>query len=220
MRILIVGGGKVGRYLINDFTEKGYQVILIEQDLRKVEKIREKYDIEVYWGDGSEQEVLEGAKIEDCDAVLAVTEDDQDNLVICQLSERQYNISKTFTRVNTPGNEKLFSWLGVNVAVSSGSILSAMVEQEGTINDLSSLLNKDQDKLKLLRITVNDNSSAVNKKLNEIDLPLEAVLVAILRGNDSLVPRGNTKILEKDIILALTKSELKRELISVFSKKE
>jgi len=217
MFIIIVGGGKVGRYLIREFIKKDYKVVLIEQDQKKVEKIRDKYGIKVLWGDGSEQEVLETAGIEECDAVLAVTEDDQDNLVICQLAERKYNISKTFTRVNTPGNEKLFSWLGVNVAVSSASILSAMVEHEGTISDLSSLLNKDQDKLKLVRMTIAENSNIVNKKLNEIDLPLESVLVAILRGENSLVPRGNTKIMGKDIILALTKPELKGELLNIFN---
>ncbi|MEJ6951952.1 potassium channel family protein [Natronospora cellulosivora (SeqCode)] len=217
MFIIIVGGGKVGRYLVRDFTQKGYEVVLVEKDNDKVMKIEEEYDIDVLCGDGSESEVLEKAGIEECDAVIAVTEEDQDNLVICQLAERQYNIAKTCTRVNTPGNEKLFSWLGVNVAVSSASILSAMVEHEVTINDLSSLLNKDQDKLKLIRITVEEDSEVVNKKLNEIELPLESVLVAILRENDSLVPRGNTKILCGDVILALTKPELKKELLSVFN---
>jgi len=219
MFVIIVGGGKVGRYLVREFSEKGYRIVLIERDEKKVDNLRERYDIEVIWGDGSEHELLEKAGIEECDVVLAVTEDDQDNLVICQLAERKYNISKTFTRVNTPGNEKLFSWLGVNVAVSSASILSAMVENEGTINDLSSLLSKDQDKLKLVRITVEDDSEIVNKKLNEIDLPLESVLVAILRGENSLVPRGNTKIIGKDTILALTKPELKEELLNIFNKK-
>lgn len=217
MFVIIVGGGKVGKYLVKDFRKKGYRVSLIDQDLVKVEKLKEKYGIDVYWGDGCEQEVLEKAGIEECDAVLAVTEDDQDNLVICQLAERKYNIGRTYTRVNTPGNEQLFNWLGVNVAVSSASILSAMVDQEGSINDLSSILNKDQDRLKLLRMSVNEDSRVVNKRLNEISLPVEAVLVAILRGNESLVPRGNTKILARDVILALTKPELKEELINIFN---
>ena len=219
MFIIIVGGGKVGRYLIRDFIQKGYKVHLIEKDEKKVDVIREKYDIEIISGDGSESQTLEKAGIESCDAVIAVTEEDQDNLVICQLAERKYNIPKTCTRVNTPGNEKLFNWLGVNVAVSSASILSAMVEHEVTINDLSSLLNKDQDKLKLIKTSVAKKSSIVNKKLNEINLPLESVLVAVLRENQSLVPRGNTKILSGDVILALTRPELKDELINIFSDK-
>lgn len=215
MVILIVGGGKVGRYLISDFLNKGYRVVLIEQDQKKVNMIKQKYNIEVYCGDGTEKEILEKAGIKDCDAVLAVTEDDQDNLVICQLAERQYNISRTYTHVNTPGNEKLFNWLGVNVVVSSASILSALVNNEVTINDLSRLLNKDQDKLKLIKLSIPQKARVVNKKIKNIDLPQEAVLVAILRDNISIVPRGNTVIREKDTILALTKTELKEDLINI-----
>ncbi|MFW6022840.1 MAG: potassium channel family protein [Halanaerobiaceae bacterium] len=219
MFIIIVGGGRVGRYLIKDFINKGYEVVLVEEDEVRAEKVVNKYGIKVIIGDGSEEKTLEQAGIKDCDAVLAVTEYDHDNLVICQIAERKYNISKTYTRVNTPGNEKLFSWLGVNVAVSSASILSAMVDHEVAINDLSNLLNKDQDKLKLVRMKVEDGSDVIEKKLKEIDLPLESVIVAILRGEESLVPRGNTRILKNDLILALTKSELKTELINIFNRK-
>lgn len=219
MTALVIGGGKVGRYLINDFLKKGYEVILIEQDETKAEKIKSKYGIEVILGDGSEKKVLEKAGIESCDTVLAVTEDDHDNLVICQLAERQYNIPRTFTRVNTPGNEKLFNWLGVNVAVSSAAILSALVDQEVTISEMEKLLNKDQDKLKMVRIQVSNSASVANMKIKEIDLPLESVLVTILRGDEPIVPRGNTRIIGGDMILALTRPELKEELLKIFNKK-
>lgn len=217
MFVLIIGGGKVGRYLINDFLKKDYDVVLVEQDPKKCHKIEDKYGIKVVCGDGSEREVLEKAGIENCDVVLAVTEDDQDNLAICQLAERQYNIPRTFTRVNTPGNEKLFNWLGVNVAISSASILSALVDQEMTVSDLNQFLNKDQDKLKLVRITVSKESKQVEKKLKNIDLPLESVLVTIIRGDRPIVPRGNTQIKGGDLILALTKPELEDELYNIFS---
>ncbi|QTL99860.1 TrkA family potassium uptake protein [Iocasia frigidifontis] len=218
MFILIVGGGKVGRYLIKEFSNKDYKVVLIEQDYDKAVKIEEKYDIEVICGDGSEQDVLEKAGIEECDILLAVTEDDQDNLVICQLAERKYNISRTFTTVNTPGNEKLFNWLGVNVAVSSASILAGLVEYDVTLSDLNVLLKKDQDQLRLTRVLVRENSSIVGQKVKDIELPLESVLVTILRGDNTIVPRGNTKIMGNDLILVLTKKELSGELVKIFNK--
>ena len=217
MFIIIVGGGKVGLYLVKHFTEKGHRVLLIEEDWEKVKEVRKKYGIEVVWGNGTEETVLEEAGIEDCDALVAVTEDDQDNLVICQLAERKYNIAKTYTRVNTPGNEKLFSWLGVNVAVSSASILAAMVEDDLSFNDFRNLLIKDQDNLKLIRMTVKGNSPSINKKIKDIKLPTEAVLVAILRGDNSLVPRGNTRLAENDVILALTRPELEEEMKKAFN---
>lgn len=217
MFIIIVGGGKVGLYLVKHFMEQGHRVLLVEEDWEKVKEVRKKYGIEVVWGNGTEETVLEEAGIEDCDALVAVTEDDQDNLVICQLAERQYNIAKTYTRVNTPGNEKLFSWLGVNVAVSSASILAAMVEDDLSFNDFRNLLIKDQDKLKLIRMTVKGNSPSINKKIKDIKLPTEAVLVAILRGDNSLVPRGNTRLAENDVILALTRPELEEEMKKAFN---
>lgn len=217
MRIIIVGGGKVGRYLINDLSKKGHEVILVEQKEEKCNMIGDKYDINVICGDGSEKEVLEKAKIEEVDVLLAVTKNDQNNLVICQLAERQFEVPQTFTTVNTPGNEKLFDWLGVNVAVSSASILSALVDQEVAVQDLKGILAKDQDELKMIRLIVNDNSPVINKKLNEIDLPLESVLVTILRGDKPIVPRGNTKILSGDLIVTLTKPEFEEELFDMFS---
>lgn len=218
MFILIVGGGKVGRYLIKEFSNKDYKVVLIEQDYDKAVKIEKKYDIEVICGDGSEQNILEKGGIEQCDILLAVTEDDQDNLVICQLAERQYNIPRTFTTVNTPGNEKLFNWLGVNVAVSSASILAGLVEYDVTLSDLNVLLKKDQDQLRLTRVLVRENSSIIGQKVKDIELPLESVLVTILRGDNTIVPRGNTKIMGNDLILVLTKKELSGELIKIFNK--
>ncbi len=217
MFIIIVGGGKVGRYLINDLSKKGNKVVLVEQKKEKCNIIEEKYDIEVICGDGSEKEILEKAGAEEAEVLLAVTKDDQDNLVICQMAERQFDVPQTFTTVNTPGNEKLFDWLGVNVAVSSASILSALVDQEVAINDLKTLLAKDQDELKMIRITVEKESSIINKKLNKVNLPLESVLVTILRGDKPIVPRGNTKILSGDLIVALTKPEFEEELLKMFS---
>jgi trk system potassium uptake protein TrkA len=216
MFIIVVGGGKVGRYLINDLRKKNHEVVLIEQDEDKCEIIRDKYEIEVICGDGSEKDVLKKAGVESSDVLLAVTKADQDNLVICQIAERQFDVPQTFTTVNTPGNEKLFDWLGVNVAVSSASILSALADQEVAINDLNSLLNKDQDELKMIRITVQKKSPLINKKLKEIKLPLESVLITILRGDTPIVPRGNTRILSGDLIVALTKPEFKQELLGMF----
>ncbi len=138
--------------------------------------LEKKYGIRIICGDGSKPEILEEAGIEDADVVLPVTEDDQDNLVICQLAERQYDVQRTFTRVNTPGNERLFDWLGVNVAISSSSILTGLVNQEVAMQDLKGILTRNHDNLEMLRITVKDGAKAINKKLKNLDLPIEVVL--------------------------------------------
>ncbi|MBS3811078.1 MAG: TrkA family potassium uptake protein [Halanaerobiales bacterium] len=217
MFVIIVGGGKVGSYLIKEFLEKEYEVHVVENNKKNCRSLKKKYGVKVFCGDGTQEQLLDQAGINEADVVLAVTGDDQDNLVICQMSERKFNVPRTFTRVNTPGNEKLFDWLGVNVAVSSSSILTALVEREVTIQDLSVILNKDHDKIELLRITVDESCKFIDKKLRNIDFPLESVLVTILRGDESIVPRGDSIIKENDLVIALTKREYKEELISLFS---
>ncbi len=204
MQILIIGGGKAGRFLINEFIKKGYTVTLVEQDINKCLMIEEKYGINVVTGDGSEAKVLEKADIENADVVLAVTEDDQDNLVICQLAERQFNVSRTFATVNTPGNEKLFEWLGVNVAVSSTSILAALVDQKVTMEDITGMFKLPKHDLMIVEITICSDSPIIGNMIKDINLPSETILVTILRGNTALVPRGKTIIEVNDKILALT----------------
>jgi len=217
MFVIVVGGGKVGSYLIKELLEKDHTVHTVENDEKSCKLLKEKYGVKVFCGDGTNENVLEQAGINDADVVLAVTGDDQDNLVICQMAERKFDVPRTFTRVNTPGNERLFDWLGVNVAVSSASILAALVEQEMTIQDLSVILNKNHDKIELVRIPVTKGCDLVNKKLREIDLPLESVLVTILRGDESLVPRGDSLIKEDDLLVALTRREYKEELMNMFN---
>lgn len=212
MQILIVGGGKAGRFLTKDFLNKGYSVTIIEQDLDKCLMLEEKFGIRVINGDGSEAKILEKAGIEEIDVLLAVTEDDQDNLVICQLAERQFNVSRTFATVNTPGNEKLFEWLGVNVAVSSTSILSALVDQKVTMKDITGMFKLPKNELLIVEVTIGDESPIVGKMIKDIDLPSETILVTILRGNTALVPRGKTEIVANDKILALTHPHEENEL--------
>ncbi|MFN2363793.1 MAG: TrkA family potassium uptake protein [Halarsenatibacteraceae bacterium] len=216
MKVIIVGGGKIGRYLTNELKDK-YEIVLIEQDRNKCDRIKEKYGIRIVCGDGSKPEILEEAGIENADVVLPVTEDDQDNLVICQLAERQYDVKRTFTRVNTPGNERLFDWLGVNVAISSSSILTGLVNQEVAMQDLKGILTKNHDNLEMLRVTVKDGAKAVNKKLKNLDLPIEVVLVSILRGDKPIVPRGNTTVCSGDMIVVLAREDFKDDIYEIFT---
>lgn len=217
MFIIVVGGGKVGSYLIKELLEKDHKVHVIESDTDNCKRLKQKYGVKIFCGDGTNENLLEEAGINEAEVVLAVTGDDQDNLVICQMAERKFDVPRTFTRVNTPGNERLFDWLGVNVAVSSSSILTALVDQEMTLQDLRYILNKNHDKIELVRISVGSSCKYLNKKLREIDFPLESVLVTILRGDESLVPRGDSIIKEDDLIVALTRREYKEELIKMFN---
>ncbi len=216
MFIIIVGGGKLGRYLCKELIKKEHSLVLVEQDQEIAELIKQKYKIEVVVGDGSRKETLEKAGVEEADLLLAVTRDDQDNMVICQLAERQFNVARTLTTVNTPGNEKLFNWLGVNVAISSASVLTALVDQEDAVKELRDYLFQDQDSMEFVRLNVTESSPVVGKKVKEIEMPLESVLVTILRGEKPILPRGNTVIKTGDLVMALTRHDLKEDLREIF----
>ncbi len=216
MFIIIVGGGKLGRYLCRDLVNKGHQVVVVEQDIEKSNLISEQYGVEVINGDGSEKDVLEKAGAEEADLLLAATRDDQDNMVICQLAERQFDIKRTLTTVNNPGNEKLFNWLGVNVAVSSASILTALVDQEDILAEMHENFLSEDDEMKMIRLTVRDKAPAKGMLIRELDLPLESVIVTILRGENPIVPRGNTYIKNGDLLMILTKNEFVEELNEMF----
>ncbi len=213
MQVLIVGGGKMGRYLAKDLSEKNIDVVLIEQDQQKACRLTEDHRIKVVHGDGSEPEVLKKAGVEEADVVLAVTNDDHDNLAICQMAERQFHVPRTFTAVNTPGNEKLFEWLGVNVAVSSSSILAALVTRDVNLEEMTSLLNQKVGDLNMVEIRVCNGAPVAGRKIKDIDLPMEAILVTILRGDTVLVPRGNTVLRDGDKVLALADSDAQDELV-------
>ncbi len=207
MDVIIVGGGKMGRYLLNELDSKGHNVVIVEQDENKCQKLKSRFDADTVNGDGAEPEVLKEAGIESADVLLAVTKDDQDNLVICQIAERQFDVPRTFTTVNTPGNERLFDWLGVNVAVSSASILAAMVDQEVRVSDLKGLLSQGHRNLSLDRLSVAEGAEVAGEKLKDMDLPPEVLLVTVLRGDQALVPRGNTKLLAGDMVIYLVRDE-------------
>ena len=216
MDVIIVGGGKMGRYLLNELDSKGHNVVIVEQDENKCQKLKSRFDADTINGDGAEPEVLKEAGIENADVLLAVTKDDQDNLVICQIAERQFDVPRTFTTVNTPGNERLFDWLGVNVAVSSASILAAMVDQEVRVSDLKGLLSQGHRNLSLDRLSVGEGAEVAGEKLKDMDLPPEVLLVTVLRGDQALVPRGNTKLLAGDMVIYLVRDENAAEVEKMF----
>ncbi|WP_027339385.1 potassium channel family protein [Halonatronum saccharophilum] len=211
MKIIIVGGGKKGYQLAKYCHEFGHSVKVIESDKNKVLKLKE-LQVEVVLGDGTQKKFLEKAGAEKSDIVVAVTSNDQDNLVICQLAERQFNVKRTLTLVNNPGNEKLFEWLGVNQVISSTSLMLGLIQDEIEIKKNSNLWADSVKDLKMHYIQINELSPIKDTMVKNIHIPDEAILITILRGDEAIVPRGNTIIKAKDTIIALANSEAEEQL--------
>jgi len=212
MKIIIVGAGQLGYHLAKNCASWGCEVAVVEQDPSRCERIKTELGLKAIAGDGTSPHFLRKAGAQDADLVLAVTGDDQDNLVVCQLAERQFNVRRTVAVVNTPGNEKLFRWLGVNQVVSPTSLILGLVRNE---EQAGTFFMQDVKDLKMIQLRLDQYSPVLGQKIKDIILPNESILVTIVRGEEAIVPRGNTELEEGDLVFALANPDVQQQLESL-----
>jgi trk system potassium uptake protein TrkA len=216
MYIIIVGGGKVGNFLAKRLSCDKHTVVLVDKDEKLCRKLAENFNGVVICGDGCEPVVLEEAKIDRADVVAAVTGDDEDNLVICQIAKEKFKTRRTVARVNDPDNEHTFSELGVDIPIDATAIIAKIVEEEVSLDDFVNLMSFKRGKLAIVRVDLPAESPVINKSLQEIVLPENSVLVSIIRGEDVIIPKGNTVLKAQDDIIALTTIENEQQLLNIF----
>ncbi|MBL7131727.1 MAG: NAD-binding protein [Candidatus Omnitrophica bacterium] len=214
MYIIIVGGGNIGYFLAKRLFQDKHNVVLIDKDKDRAEIIAKELDILVIKGDGCESQILEQAGISKADVLAAVTGDDEDNFIICQLAKERFNISRTVGRINDPKNEHTFSELGIDVPINSSAIIAKIIEEEVSFSDFVNLLSFKRGKLSIVRVDLLKSSPVINKQLQDISLPESSVLVSIIRGNKVVVPKGDTVLLPRDDIIALTSIENEQQLLT------
>jgi trk system potassium uptake protein len=217
MYVVISGGGKVGSYLARNLVTKGHRVAVIEKRSEVLEKLAEELPTEVLLieGDGCDVKYQEDAGVGHADIFAAVTGNDDDNLVSCQLARARFSVKRTVARINSPKNEHIFHALGIE-GISSTTIISRLIEEEATIGDIIRLHTLKKG-ISLVEIDLlNDHCWACNKKVHELNLLEGCVLVAIVRGDRVIVPKGDTMIETGDRVLAVTvlgkEAELRRIL--------
>jgi trk system potassium uptake protein TrkA len=209
MRIVIAGGGAVGRHLAGDLLMRRHEVLLIEQEPAHLEIARESApDVESVLGDACEPWVLEEAGLRTADVVVAATGDDEDNLVISLLAKQEFGVPRVLARVNHPRNEWMFSeqW-GVDQAVSVPHLLTSLVEEAVTVGDLVRLLRLEGGKIALVEMTIPDGSPNAGRPLYELRLPPDATVVAVLREGHVVIPQPETVFTAGDEVLALSSAE-------------
>ena len=205
MSVIIVGGGKVGSYLAEMLNDK-HDVTVIEQSVNKSHELEKSLvDVNIINGDGCEPLVLEGAGLSVIDLVLAVTGDDEDNLVVSYLSKFAYEVPKVVARVNNPKNRWLFtrSW-GVDIGVSSPDIIARIIDEEVTLGEVITVMKLRASDIGLVEITLPGDARAVGETLSQLDLPPETVIVALVREDAMLIPAADTLLQENDRVLAIT----------------
>lgn len=205
MRVVIVGGGIVGSFLANILHEKN-EVVLIEQDLFRAAELNEElHNVKVIGEDGCEPWVLELAGIKKADLVLPVTGDDEDNLVISYLSKFEYDCPQVIARVNNPVNRWLFtrSW-GVDVEVSTPDIIAKIIEEETTLGEVVTVMKLQTGDVSLVEITLPKDAMARGKRLADLELPPETLVVTVVREDAMMIPSADTVLMEGDKVLAMT----------------
>jgi trk system potassium uptake protein TrkA len=207
MRVVIAGGGHVGNHIASDLQASDHEVLVLEQSLAAVERARasgEHPGVEFRVADACELSALTEAKLETADVVAAVTGDDEDNLVVSLLAKQEFGVPRVVARVNHPKNEWLFNqtW-GVDVAVSTPHLLTALVEEAVTVGSLVRLLQFEGGRARLVEVTLAESSPAAGKTVVDLGLPRDSTVVAIVRLDHIVVPRGDTLLLAGDEVLVL-----------------
>ncbi len=212
MYMIIVGGGKVGYYLTKTLVNEGYEVLLIEKSARKVATYHERFGAVVLQGDGAESSTLREAGAGRADVVVAVTGDDEDNLVICQTAKKMFNVKRTIARVNNPKNEEIFKKLGIDVTVSSTNLILSIIEQEIPERGMVHLMTLKHAQLALVEATVESGASVAGRSLSDVEFPPNVVVSAVLRNGSLIIPRGDTMLQPKDEVIALSSKESEEPL--------
>lgn len=214
MYILIVGGGKVGSYLARHLVNEGHEILLIEKDAKKCDRIAEELGSVVMRGDGCEAATLADAGTERADIVVAVTGDDEDNLVICQVAKQRFGVGRTIARINNPKNEEVFRLLGIDVTISSTNVILEHIEHELPTRNLMHLMSfRNKTGLEIVELRVPPNSPAIGRRLREVDLPPDSVVTLIVNERDgALVPTPETVLRANDEIVAVTQPEREQSL--------
>jgi len=214
MRVVIVGGGKVGAFIAAELVEAGHDVTVLERDPARCAHVvsghasNKAAAAEWRVADGCEVDALVAAQLETADVVVAVTGDDEDNLVAALLSKVEFGVPRVIARINDPDNEWMFdeSW-GVDVAVSTPHLITGLVEGAVGVGSLVRILAFEGGRIRLSELTLAANASAVGRQLAELEFPRGASIVAIVRDDHVVVPRGDTALCAGDDVVVLVSDD-------------
>ncbi|MFL5896014.1 MAG: potassium channel family protein [Thermoleophilaceae bacterium] len=212
MYVVVVGAGKVGLNLGRELRAKGHEVTLVESDPRRFATAEEEFEHQALYGDGSELWVLERAGVERSDMVIAVTGDDEDNILICQVAREKYGVERIISRCNNPRNLQHFELLGVKPAVSATDLILRLIEHEVPKYGLVHLLDLPQERLEIIELEVQEGSFADGKEVQDLGLPDGSLVIAILRDGTGFVPLADSVVEAGDELLLVLDTGLEEKI--------
>ena len=211
MYIIIVGGGKIGFYLATALLAEGHEVLVLEKDAQRCRFITEQLGSVVTRGDGCEARTLEEVGTERADMFVAVTDEDEDNLVACQVAKHKFNTGRTIARINNPNNRRLFRQLGIDVAVSSTDIILEHIEEEVPTHSMVHLLRLEEANLEIVELKVPDDSQAVGKKMGELVIPEGTQVCLVVGKAGPQIPTEDTVVEADARVVAAVKPDREEE---------
>ena len=213
MYIIVVGGGRVGYYLVKALLDEGHEVLMVEKNATICEKVDDELGSICFRGDGCEAATMAEIGTGRADMLIAVTGEDEDNLVACQIAKHKFNVPRTIARIRNPRNEILFKKLGVDVTVSSTNIILEHIEEVVPTHPLTHLLEIRDKGLEVVGIKIPPDSTTVGKPVKKLSLPPESVLCLIIRkARKPTVPTANTILQAEDQVIAVTPPESEEAL--------
>jgi trk system potassium uptake protein TrkA len=215
--VIIAGGGKVGWNLARELISKGNEVTLIESDRTRYLTIEQELEHAVQYGDATELWVLERAGIQRADLAIAVTGDDEDNLLICQVAKEKYLCERIIARVNNPRNRAWFELLGIQPAVSATDLILRLIEHEVPSYGLVHLLDLRDEQLEIIEVEVSGDSPAAGKEVQEMLLPQGSLIISLLREGRGFVPNADTVIEAGDEVLLVLDPGLEEAITAQFA---
>ena len=217
MYAIVAGAGKVGWNLARELIERGDEVTVIESDRRRYLTVEQELEHAVQYGDATELWVLERAGINRADLVVAVTGDDEDNLLICQVAKEKYLVDRIIARCNNPRNLEHFKLLGIQPAVSATDLILRLIEHEVPKYGLVHLLDLPEERLEIIELVVSDGAPAAGKRIAEVEMPEGALVVAVLRAEGGgFVPKPDTLIKAGDEVLVVLDPGLEDDITAQF----
>lgn len=219
MRVLVVGGGKVGSYLASLLLAEGHQVRLIELRQEQLATLyRDLPESVVALGDGADPGVLESNGVRTANVVAAVTGADETNLVVAMLARFEFAVPRVIARVNNPKNAWLFTpQMGVDVALNQAELMARLVAEEMSLGDMMTLLKLRKGLFSIVEEKVHPASPAVGKAISDLPLPEDCVLIAVIRKGELILPKGNTVMQPADEVVALISSQSVGALAALLS---
>ena len=207
MKIILIGGSKLTYFLAKQFASKNYYTTIINDNYDEAKILSRSLKATVIHGQGSNPNTLSEAGAYQADVVLSLTTQDEDNLIACQIAQKEYGVPRTIALVNDPENQPIFEKLGITVAFSATQIIASLIEQQTASSDIQNLLPIAEGKVNVTEIALENDNPAVGKTINDVRLPDGTLIACILRQGEVIVPSGENSLKAMDRLIVIGQPE-------------